>query len=219
MKLPRFLALAAFAFTPIPLMAGTISYQYTGHVTGIFYDSWYWDNNESQEYRIQGPAGLYIWNVSVGDPVRGLIIINDQAFQSEWCEDCVQSMTARVGEWTWTAIYGGYTTLSSNPNVDLWGIASWESEVTSSRFPELNEDFNTTMISLNRQYLQVELGRFSLNDAANLWISDHTGIFTYSTIEGHIDSFGAIPEPSTLALLGIGILGLVGCGWRRGRRG
>jgi hypothetical protein len=27
-----------------------------------------------------------------------------------------------------------------------------------------------------------------------------------------------VPEPSTVALLGIGILGLVGCGWRRGRQ-
>jgi len=29
----------------------------------------------------------------------------------------------------------------------------------------------------------------------------------------------AIPEPTTLALLGTGILGLIGYGWRRGRRG
>jgi len=29
-------------------------------------------------------------------------------------------------------------------------------------------------------------------------------------------SSGTIPEPSTLALLGIGIVGLIGYGWRKG---
>ncbi len=114
-------------------------------------------------------------------------------------------------------MYGGGTSLSGNPDLGFWAIYSWESEITSSRVPELNEYFNASMTSVNRQYVYPLSGWFSFVDVANLHISDYTGILTYSRIDGRIDSFGAIPEPSTLALLGIGIAVLIGWGWS-GRR-
>ena len=56
---------------------------------------------------------------------------------------------------------------------------------------------------------------------------DHPGLFHKSGLDPgwpgtpsltltHIGQPSSIPEPSTLALLGIGILGLASYGWRRG---
>lgn len=56
----------------------------------------------------------------------------------------------------------------------------------------------------------------------HIWHDDFVSTTSYTIYrapaEYLTDKHDAIPEPSTLALLGIGIIRLIGYGWRRGRR-
>ena len=90
--------------------------------------------------------------------------------------------------------------------------------VSHSPYPTAVDIYSTTTFN--------DVGQFSIADQSTCMTTDNTGGELYVALDGTYYSNtntvvyatgAATPEPSTLALLGIGALGLFGYGWRRRR--
>lgn len=106
---------------------------------------------------------------------------------------------------------GGVTGCSDNE----FGYLRWEDNITAiASSPFNNVQANAYWSSTELHLIASDAWLFNFFDGGQIALSKNTEIFAWAVHSGDVDTTVQIPEPGTIALIGLGLVGLLGFGRR-----
>ncbi len=122
-----------------------------------------------------------------------------------------------------TPVFAASTIGVDNPTPQIWEV-SYPPELQIGQTATVVFNYNPALLSPYELAHQSELGIWHFSTVSHTWnfggtvdVPNHLITYTTDSFSPNVLGFNSVPEPSTIALAAVGLVGMLGYSWRRRR--